>query len=506
MLFNSTEFIFVFLPLAVLVHFALARVSATAAILGTTLSSLVFYAWWNPPFVLLPVASIAANFWFARLIAAAAKPASKRLLILGIASNLFVLCYWKYADFLLSIIYSYKAAPPIVPLALSFTTFVQIAFLVDVYRRKIPLHFSRYAFFVAFFPHLIAGPIVRWNSFGRQLGDDARFRLDWSNVALGLTIFVFGLAKKVLIADALSPHVGAVFDAAAKGDPVTAIAAWGAAFAFSAQIYFDFSGYSDMAIGLGLLFNFRLPVNFAAPLRATSILDFWRRWHITLSQWLRDYLYGPLTFGRPMGWWRAIAVMITMTLAGLWHGAGWTFVVWGAYHGCLLIINTIWQRVTPEREEPTRAGQLVGWALTFTAFVVGAVFFRAADIETSWRLLAAMGGFGHPPIAEAITLQHDWWAIRQGWISEAFIRTWLGSTWSATGTALTLLALAIALFVPDTMEITGYREADAQSNWRRSVGPLAWRPSLIALCIAFLLFAEVFFRLGQVSEFLYYQF
>ena len=291
---------------------------------------------------------------------------------------------------------------------------------------------------------------MRWNSFGRQLGDDARFRLDWSNVALGLTIFIFGLAKKVLIADALSPHVGAVFDAAAKGDPVTAIAAWGAAFAFSAQIYFDFSGYSDMAIGLGLLFNFRLPVNFAAPLRATSILDFWRRWHITLSQWLRDYLYGPLTFGRPMGWWRAIAVMITMTLAGLWHGAGWTFVVWGAYHGCLLIINTIWQRVTPEREEPTRAGQLVGWALTFTAFVVGAVFFRAADIETSWRLLAAMGGFGHPPIAEAITLQHDWWAIRQGWISEAFIRTWLGSTWSATGTALTLLALAIALFVPDT--------------------------------------------------------
>jgi hypothetical protein len=180
--------------------------------------------------------------------------------------------------------------------------------------------------------------------------------------------------------------------------------------------------------------------------------------------------------------------------------------VWGAYHGCLLIINTIWQRVTPEREEPTRAGQFAGWTLTFTAFVVGAVFFRAADIETSWRLLAAMGGFAHPPIAEAITLQHDWWAIRQGWISEAFIRTWLGSTWSATGTALTLLALAIALFVPDPMEITGYREADAQSNWRRSVGPLAWRPSLIALCIAFLLFAEVFVRLGQVSEFLYYQF
>jgi alginate O-acetyltransferase complex protein AlgI len=276
--------------------------------------------------------------------------------------------------------------------------------------------------------------------------------------------------------------------------------------AFSAQIYFDFSGYSDMAIGLGLLFNFRLPVNFAAPLRASSMLDFWRRWHITLSQWLRDYLYGPLTFGRPMGWWRAIAVMITMTLAGLWHGAGWTFVVWGAYHGCLLIINTIWQRVTPEREGPTRGGQLAGWALTFTAFVVGAVFFRAADLDTSWHLLVAMTGFGQAPIAEAITIPHDWWAIRQGWIPETLIRAWLGSTWSATGTALTLGALAIALFVPDTMEITGYSEADAQSKWRRSVGPLAWRPSVIALCIALLLFAEVFFRLGQVSEFLYFQF
>ena len=276
--------------------------------------------------------------------------------------------------------------------------------------------------------------------------------------------------------------------------------------AFSAQIYFDFSGYSEMAIGLGLLFNFRLPVNFAAPLRATSILDFWRRWHITLSQWLRDYVYGPLTFGRPMGWWRAIAVMITMTLAGLWHGAGWTFVVWGAYQGCLLTINTIWQRVMPERDEPTRAGRFVGWALTFTAFVVGSVLFRAADIETSGHLLAAMGGMGRPPIAEALTLQHDWWAVRQGWISEAFIRTWLGSTWSVTGTALTLLALAIALFLPDPMEITGYREGDAQSNWRRNVGALAWRPSLVALCAAFLLFGEVFFRLGQVSEFLYYQF
>ena len=339
MLFNSSEFIFVFLPFAVLLHFALARWSVTAAVSATTLTSLLFYAWWNPPFVLLPVLSIAANFLIAQAMRGSDEGNARRLLIIGIVANLAVLGWFKYGDFLLSIVEGRRPHAPEVPLALSFTTFVQIAFLVDVWRRRDSVNFPAYAMFVAFFPHLIAGPIVRWDELGPQLRDRARYRPDWNNIALGLTIFCLGLAKKVLIADSLSPHVGPVFDAAARGEALTAAAAWGAAYAYTAQLYFDFSGYSDMAVGLGLLFNLRLPINFAAPLRATSIIDLWRRWHISLSRFLRDFVYVPLggAAGGPAR--RTTNLFLTMVIGGLWHGANWTFVLWGAFHGVLLAVN-----------------------------------------------------------------------------------------------------------------------------------------------------------------------
>ena len=259
-------------------------------------------------------------------------------------ANLAVLGWFKYGDFLLSIVEGRRPNAPEVPLALSFTTFVQIAFLVDVWRRRGSVNFPAYAMFVAFFPHLIAGPIVRWDELGPQLRDRARYRPDWNNIALGLTIFCLGLAKKVLIADSLSPHVGPVFDAAARGEALTAAAAWGAAYAYTAQLYFDFSGYSDMAVGLGLLFNLRLPINFAAPLRATSIIDLWRRWHISLSRFLRDFVYVPLggAAGGPAR--RTTNLFLTMVIGGLWHGANWTFVLWGAFHGILLAINHAWRQ------------------------------------------------------------------------------------------------------------------------------------------------------------------
>jgi alginate O-acetyltransferase complex protein AlgI len=513
MLFNSQEFIFLFLPLAVMLHFALARRSVDAAIVGTTLSSLVFYAWWNPPYVLLLLASMAANFGLAQRIVAAqaatakAEAATARvLLIAGIAVNILVLGYYKYADFLLSVVSGAKPSPPSVPLALSFTTFVQVAFLVDVYQRRIPLDLRRYALFVAFFPHLIAGPIVRWRNLGRQLNDPARYRVDWNNIALGLTVFTLGLAKKVLIADTLSPHVATVFDAAARGDPVTALAAWGAALAFTAQIYFDFAGYSDMAVGLGLLFNFHLPINFAAPLRATSMVDLWRRWHITLSQLFRDLVYAPLTMGRRAPLRQAACAVFTMTLVGFWHGAGWTFIAWGAYNGVLLVINVVWQQMRPEREQPSIAGAVAGWLLTFTAFVVGAVFFRAADMGAASHMFAAMAGLGGAPVAESITLPWDLWGIRSGYFSQGFIRVWFGTTWSMVGSLLTALALVVALLVPDTFEIVRYRDGEVQSDWRRPVGALAWKPAPLALAVTVILFASVFYQLNRVSEFIYFQF
>jgi D-alanyl-lipoteichoic acid acyltransferase DltB (MBOAT superfamily) len=509
MLFNTPEFIFLFLPLAVTLHFTLARSSITAAVVGTVISSLAFYAWWNPPFVLLPAVSIMANFWIARRTAAAKQPDARRWLILGIAGNLLVLCYFKYADFLLSIVDGHKTTPPNVPLALSFTTFVQIAFLYDSFKRRIPLVFSRYALFVAFFPHLIAGPIVRWGNLGGQLGDPARYRLDWENVALGLTIFTLGLAKKVLLADALSPYVATVFDAAARGEALTALAAWAGSLAFYAQIYFDFSGYSDMAVGLGLLFNYRLPINFAGPLRAQNLFDFWRRWHITLMTFLREFVFFPICDLR-IGTRRyrvpqlIAAVFLTMLLAGFWHGAGWTFIAWGAYHGVMLLIHLGWRRL---RGPPAggKIGRFVSWALTFTVCVFGLAFFRAVDIETSWHLIKAMTGFGYAPLADG-HFQRDDWMINHGYVSDMFVRTWFGGAWSMYATLWTALALAIALLAPDTMEIVDYREGEPQSDWRRSMGILTWRPSMVTLGVTVALFVTVFNNIGRVSEFLYFQF
>jgi len=504
-LFNSPEFIFLFLPAAVFLHFTLARWSINAAIVGTATSSLFFFAWWNPPYILLPILSALSNFWLAIHMAQAGKVASRRLLVTGIVGNLAVLCYYKYADFLLSIVDGHKFTPPQVPLALSFTTFVQIGFLVYVHERRLKVDFNRYFLFLAFFPHLIAGPVVRWGSLGKQLADHERYRPNWNNIALGLTIFVFGLAKKLLIADELSPHVATVFDAASRGEPVTALAAWTGCVAFSTQIYFDFSGYSDMAVGLGLLFNLRLPINFAAPLRATNMFDLWRRWHITVCRLARDLIYVPISRANPSRIGRTLALVVTMMVLGIWHGAGWTFVAWGAYNVVLLLINQSWQTLRPHGT-PGVIGNFLAWLLTFTAFSAGAVFFRAADIETSMHLIRAMIGFGEPVVAQHLTLDLDYRLISDGYVSEAFILQWFGTAWSIRATLWTAAALAVALFVPDTMEITGYREGDAQSNWRRPVGPFAWMPSARSLAIVVILVAITFGQLGRVSEFLYYQF
>jgi len=505
MLFNSSEFIFVFLPFAVLLHFALARWNVTAAVIATTLTSLLFYAWWNPPFVLLPVLSIAANFLIAEAMRRGDARNARGFLIVGIVANLAVLGWFKYGDFLISIFEGRKPHAPDVPLALSFTTFVQIAFLVDVWRRRGNVNFPIYAMFVAFFPHLIAGPIVRWDELGPQLRDRARFRPDWNNIALGLSIFCLGVAKKVLVADKLAPFVAPVFDAAARGDPLTAAAAWGASYAYTAQLYFDFSGYSDMAVGLGLLFNLRLPINFAAPLRATSIIDLWRRWHISLSRFLRDFVYIPLGGSADGPLRRNANLFLTMVLGGLWHGANWTFVLWGAFHGVLLAINHMW-RQWRGRRAPTQATRFAGWCATFTAFVIGMVLFRAADLSAALTMFQAMAGVGGAPRAEAMNVAWDAWGMRIGLISEDFVRSWLGANWSVVGTLWTAAALAILLLVPDTMELANYREGEPNSDWRRDVGALAWRPTPIWAAGLAALFIAVYANLLQITEFLYYQF
>ena len=505
MLFNSLDFIFVFLPLALALYFLTARFGIRAAATVTTLTSLVFYGWWKPSFLPLPILSIAFNFLLAGLITDAERNRARWLLTFGIVANLLVLGYFKYSDFLLSIFEERNPGPPNVPLALSFTTFVQIAFLVEGYRRKLATPLPTYAMFVSFFPHLIAGPIVRWSELGPQLAEQNRYRLDWDNIARGLTIFCLGLAKKVLVADKLAMFVAPVFDAASNGAPVSGAAAWGGSIAYSLQLYFDFSGYSDMAVGLGLLFNFRLPINFAAPFRATSIIDLWRRWHISLSRYLRDFVYMPLGGNERGPVKRAVNLMVTMVLGGFWHGANWTFIAWGAFHGALLTVNHLWRSVRGEASNSASA-RIVGWILTFTAFAIGMTMFRASNIQAAGRLLQAMAGFAHSPDNAPVLVSFDFWAMEKGYVTEAFVRRWFGSYWSFVGSLATLVAFTIAMAIPDTMEFADYREGEPHSNWRRSWSPLRWSPSPAWAVAILALFAVAFANLGDFSEFLYYQF
>jgi alginate O-acetyltransferase complex protein AlgI len=311
------------------------------------------------------------------------------LLALGVAVNLLLLGYFKYRNFMVvtvSMALGFQAhlAPLVLPLAISFFTFEQITYLVAAYRDEIEEHdFLNYLLFITFFPHLIAGPIVRYNDIVPQLNRNSRFILSAENLSAGLMIFAIGLFKKVIIADAFRGLVADVFDSNAA---ISLVDAWGATLAFTVQIYFDFSGYSDMAIGLARMFNVRFPENFDSPYQADSIIEFWRRWHMTLSSFLRDYLYIPLG-GNRLGEVRRYAnLFVTMLLGGLWHGASWTFVIWGAAHGIFLSINHLWRRLG------IALPRAIAWLLTFLAVVVAWALFRAPSFHRAQEILASMAG------------------------------------------------------------------------------------------------------------------
>jgi alginate O-acetyltransferase complex protein AlgI len=318
---------------------------------------------------------------------------SKALLIAGITANLALLGYFKYANFGIANLAALTggaiaaAGVPlhiVLPLGISFFTFTQIAFLVDAWRGEAgELDFWRYGLFVTFFPHLIAGPIVHHRELMPQFAREPARWWNARNVNLGIAFFALGLFKKVALADTLAPWANEVFKAAG---PVDLSQSWRGALAYTLQLYFDFSGYCDMAIGLGLLFNVRLPDNFDAPYRAASIADFWRRWHMTLSRFLRDYLYIPLGGSRKGEPRRHFNLLITMLLGGLWHGAGWTFIVWGLYHGVLLVLHRAWS----SRRPPLPA--LLCRPITFLAVVVGWVVFRSDTLRRAGSLLASMAG------------------------------------------------------------------------------------------------------------------
>jgi alginate O-acetyltransferase complex protein AlgI len=348
------------------------------------------------------------------------------------------------------------------------------------------------------FCQLVAGPIVRFTHFQPQL---ATRQTSASKTVEGLYLFAIGMAKKVIVADNVALVADHVFQISGPGFEL----AWCGVVAYTLQIYFDFSGYSDMAIGLGHMFGFTFPENFRYPYVASSVQDFWKRWHISLSSWFRDYLYIPLGGGRRSAARVYLNLTIVFFLCGLWHGASWTFIVWGAFHGVLLAINHAWRGWRGGRA-PARGPRFAGWLATFIAWVIGLVIFRSADIGAAAHMLKSMAGLGNAPYAEEIKVAWDLWGIRVGYVPEEFVRTWLGGYWSVIGTLLTAGALAVALLVPDTLELVGYREGETHSGWRRDVGILGWRPSAAWLVVLVLLFGAVFANLLQFTEFLYYQF
>lgn len=406
MLFNSYEFLLLFLPLSLAGFFMFGHGGRRlAAIVWLALVSLFFYAWWNPVYVGLLLVSIGFNYLVGRRLGVheVQVPSDRTTLIFGVVCNLALLAYYKYAGFFVANVSLISGAQwtigeIVLPLGISFFTFTQIAYLVDAYRKEVrEYHFSHYLLFVTFFPHLIAGPVLHHAEIMPQFSKPGTFRASSENFAVGLTIFFIGLFKKVMIADHLAGYATPVFAAAQAGEPLSALAAWGGALAYSFQIYFDFSGYSDMAIGLARMFGIVFPANFNSPYKATNIIGFWRCWHMTLSRFLRDYLYIPLGGSRCSPWRRHVNLMVTMLLGGLWHGAGWTFIIWGGLHGCYLVINHLWQtwragRLAAVPHDWSRLGRVSGLCLTFLCVVLAWVFFRAESLSAAVTMLHAMAG------------------------------------------------------------------------------------------------------------------
>lgn len=515
MLFNSLEYIFLFVPIALAGTFLIASRSRDAALLWLVAASFAFYAWWDWRYVIHLAASGAFNFACSRVIQAAPEERRRLVLATGISANLAALAYFKYAGFLAETVNAaagldlpVRAAE--LPLGISFYTFTQIAFLVDVYRRaaeRYPL--PLYALFVTFFPHLIAGPLLHHRHIMPQFRDTRSLRPCSETLAVGFTLFVIGLSKKVFLADPLAPRVARIFAAASRGAEVAMLEAWEGALAYTAQLYFDFSGYSDMALGVALMLGIRMPINFDSPYKATSIIDFWRRWHISLSRFLRDYLYVPLGGSRSGGARHFANIMITMVLGGLWHGAGWTFMLWGAFHGALIVGNHAWRRLAlPLPGRGSTLGLALSWLMTFLAVVVGWVVFRAPDLATAGRMVGVMFGGG------GIVLPLEWQGrfSAEAAVAAAAVGLRFGPLPHFSGVGglgPVAAALLVAVLAPNSQRIVGWSAFNAESG--RLEGPLSaarfgWRPTPAFAVLTGLLFAAAVLSLNRVTVFLYFQF
>ena len=514
MLFNSYPFLFLFLPVTLLGFFRLGRFKPALASLWLFLASLTFYAWWNPVYVVLLLASVLFNYAVGQALLRnhGRAGAMQAILTLGVAVDLGLLGYYKYANFFVSSLTGlfdngWHIAPVLLPLGISFFTFTQIAFLVDAYRGEVKeANLIHYGLFVTYFPHLIAGPVLHHSEMMPQFARASTYRLNWQDLAVGLTFFAIGLFKKVVLADGIAPFVTPVFDAATNGGALTFMEAWGGALAYTFQLYFDFSGYSDMAIGLSRLFGVKLPLNFNSPYRAANIIEFWQRWHMTLSRFLRDYLYFPLGGNRKSPLRRLVNLMFTMLLGGLWHGAGWTFVLWGGLHGIYLVINHLWQegcvRLGWQAVHPSRLSQWAGMMLTFFAVVVAWVVFRAPDLHAAQQMLSTMSGLhgitlpGRSLLPEQLAGMLETLGIGFG---PSTLFYGLGNVWGWIA-----VLWGLAWFAPNSQQILAdYQPVLEPVDYR---GRLRWKPDSIWLAWVAVCLIYSITEMEKVSEFLYFQF
>jgi alginate O-acetyltransferase complex protein AlgI len=495
-LFNSFPFIFAFLPITLLGYELLRRRGLQRAKkIWLIAASCVFYAYWSAAFLALLFVSIAVNFFVGRRLQSIARESgasSRGLLIAGLIWNLSLLGYFKYANFFIDNFDAafglhVEIARIVLPLGISFFTFQKVAFLVDSYRNKVEPHtFIDFALFVMFFPQLIAGPIVHFGEviaqFSRQTTPPAADRY-----AVGVTVFAIGLAKKVLVADTFAIHAGAFFDAAAAGYAPGLLEAWIGMLCYTLQIYFDFSGYSDMAIGLAWMFGIRLPINFASPYKAQSIAEYWQRWHVTLSRFLRDYVYIALGGNRHGATRQNVNLMATMLIGGLWHGAAWTVVLWGAMHGAMLVVHRIWEQSSFGARHAMRP--MVATTVTFIAVLVAFVAFRAADLATMMGIYRGLFG------GNGTSLWQTTWAIQQPVAAAALGIAGLIAVWALPNTQEWLGSASPGLASP------GYPATSVTGS-----GRFGWRPDpRYGLAFALLLFT-CFVKLNDVSPFIYFQF
>ena len=542
MLFNSPEFLLGLLPISLCGFFSLGQLGFhQAAILWLTIVSLFFYGWWNVAYVPLLLCSILFNFFIGEKLRVGG---SRYWLTAGVSGNVILLGYYKYSGFLTEVIsdaagLNWAVPHVILPLAISFFTFQQIAYLVDCRAGLVKKSsLLNYAAFITFFPHLIAGPITHHKEIIPQFQSMRIFKPQPLAIVLGATIFLVGLFKKVAIADSIAQFANPVFDAAVNNQALTAIDAWIGAFAYTLQLYFDFSGYSDMAIGAGLLFGIRLPQNFSSPLKAANIVEFWQRWHMTLTRFITSYIFNPIV----LSWsrWRAlrklplvqpgrttpgafvslllVPVILSMSISGIWHGAGYQFVLWGVLHGIYIVTYHFWRelkmRIWPGGYANFRFGRPLGIALTLTCVALSMVLFRSVSATAAMHMFSCMfgangivvpQGVADLPVIGALVHALD---LKVG--KQMFLYS---SPLMLIGPLLVLVLVAPNIYELmedyDTALMTKSAKAHVDiKRWRLSLPDIRWRPSFgYSVFVGILAFVTLTKMVSNApSEFIYFRF